>query len=243
MAAIYKVARTCARPPHTIRFPCSVPLSQLSGATPTSAAICLFVNVPNSGKFSSTVVVSTARRRAHCAAGHLSLARRDCPESTAPVPCRYGFAHGRIQRGRESFLTAWSTAASLSDTPVPPLCRGCPLALFSGRGVGRRKERRQPPEFLSRETGATGGTSETRDWFIWSVWLILECAHRTKAGSSGLSRLSGWSDRKFIQKNQTDQKDQPTRQTNPGALREHRDRSSYPISFFSLLIRINNIRL
>jgi len=47
-----------------------------------------------------------------------------------------------------------------------------------------------------------------------------------KAGSSGLSRLSGWSDRKFIQKNQTDQKDQPTRQTNPGALREHRKPSS-----------------
>ena len=50
----------------------------------------------------------------------------------------------------------------------------------------------------------------------------LYCAHRTKAGSSGLSRLSGLSDRKFIKKNQTDQKDQPTRQTNPGALREHR---------------------
>ncbi|MCG3775197.1 MAG: Glutathionyl-hydroquinone reductase YqjG [Nitrospira sp.] len=46
-----------------------------------------------------------------------------------------------------------------------------------------------------------------------------------KAGPSGLSRLSGWSDLKFIQKNQ---KDQPTRQTNPGTLREH-GRSSVSI--------------
>jgi hypothetical protein len=38
-----------------------VPLSRLSGATPTSAAICLFVKIPNSGKFSSTVVVSTGQ--------------------------------------------------------------------------------------------------------------------------------------------------------------------------------------
>jgi hypothetical protein len=53
-----------------------------------------------------------------------------------------------------------------------------------------------------------------------------------KAGSSGLSRLSGWSDRKFIQKNQIDQKNQPTRQTNPGALREHR-RSSGSIPFLA----------
>ena len=61
--------------------------------------------------------------------------------------------------------------------------------------------------------------------------MVSHCARPTKAGSSGLSRLSGWSgwsDRKFIKKNQTDQKDQPTRQTNPGALREHR-RSSVSI--------------
>jgi hypothetical protein len=52
------------------------------------------------------------------------------------------------------------------------------------------------------------------------VWSPLRASN--EGWSSGLSRLSGWSDRKFIQKNQTDQKDQPTRQTNPGALREHR---------------------
>ena len=55
--------------------------------------------------------------------------------------------------------------------------------------------------------------------------MVSHCVCPTRAGSSGLSRLSGlsgWSDRKFIKKNQTDQKDQPTRQTNPGALREHR---------------------
>ena len=60
------------------------------------------------------------------------------------------------------------------------------------------------------------------------VCLISHCARPTKADPSGLSRLSGWSDWKFIQKNQTDQKDQPTRQTNPGALREHRRSTDHP---------------
>lgn len=57
------------------------------------------------------------------------------------------------------------------------------------------------------------------------------CARRTEVGSSGLSRLSGlsgWSDRKFIQKNQIDQKDHPTRQTSPCALREHRRPTGHP---------------
>jgi hypothetical protein len=75
---------------------------------------------------------------------------------------------------------------------------------------------------------------------------VLYCAHsffdarrarqagraRREAGSSGLSRLSGWSDRKFIQKNQTDQINQPTRQTNPGALRKHRRSSGSIPSVF-----------
>ena len=40
------------------------------------------------------------------------------------------------------------------------------------------------------------------------------------------------SDWKFIRKNQTDQKDRPTRQTNPSALHEHRRPSSPPSSFY-----------
>ena len=63
----------------------------------------------------------------------------------------------------------------------------------------------------------------------------LYCARPTEVGSSGLSGLSGSSDRKFIQKNQIDQKDHPTRQTSPCALREHRspDRPLIPsFSFF-----------
>ena len=66
--------------------------------------------------------------------------------------------------------------------------------------------------------------------------LIFHCTRPTKAGLSrlsGWSGWSGWSDRKFIKKNQTDQKDQPTRQTNPGALREHR-KSPDLLSFSSI---------
>jgi len=41
LAHVSATARTGARPPQTIRFPCRVPLSLARGATPTKAAICL----------------------------------------------------------------------------------------------------------------------------------------------------------------------------------------------------------
>jgi hypothetical protein len=47
--------RTLARPPQIMRFPRSVPLSRASGATPASAAICLWVSVPSSGNSPSSV--------------------------------------------------------------------------------------------------------------------------------------------------------------------------------------------
>lgn len=59
MAALDHVAWTYARPPRTLRFPCSVPLLRLSGATPTSEDMCLSVAVPNSDTFASTIVMST----------------------------------------------------------------------------------------------------------------------------------------------------------------------------------------
>ena len=46
---MYNTVRTCARPPQIVRRPRKVPLSQLSGATPTNAAICWRLRVPNSG--------------------------------------------------------------------------------------------------------------------------------------------------------------------------------------------------
>jgi hypothetical protein len=49
-AAIYKAARTVARPPQIARLPRTVPLSRLIGASPTNAAICLRLMVPSSGK-------------------------------------------------------------------------------------------------------------------------------------------------------------------------------------------------
>lgn len=57
---MYSVARTCARPPQIIRCPRFLPLSRLSGATPTRLLICLCVSAPSSGKFTSKVLESTA---------------------------------------------------------------------------------------------------------------------------------------------------------------------------------------
>ena len=57
--AIYRAARTCALPPHTLRLPRRVPLSRLSGATPTRLAACLRPKVPSSGMAASIVKEST----------------------------------------------------------------------------------------------------------------------------------------------------------------------------------------
>src|SRR2546426_8983447 len=56
---MYNTVRTCARPPQMVRRPRRVPLSQFSGATPTKAAICCRVSVPNSGSSSRNVWAHT----------------------------------------------------------------------------------------------------------------------------------------------------------------------------------------
>src|SRR5947209_8146693 len=48
---MYNTVRTCARPPHIVRRPRRGPLSPLRGATPTKAAICCRVSVPQRGEF------------------------------------------------------------------------------------------------------------------------------------------------------------------------------------------------
>src|SRR6266481_7394070 len=57
--AIYRTRRTWARPPQIQRLPRKLPLSRLKGASPTSAAICLRLSAPSSGKCASRVVEST----------------------------------------------------------------------------------------------------------------------------------------------------------------------------------------
>ena len=56
MVAMYKTARTSARPPQMKRLPRNVPLSRANGASPTSAAICRRSNAPSSGHLASSVV-------------------------------------------------------------------------------------------------------------------------------------------------------------------------------------------
>src|SRR3989338_2926384 len=58
--AMYKTARTSARPPQTKRLPRCLPLSLANGATPVSAAISRRLSVPSSGHFASIVRVVTA---------------------------------------------------------------------------------------------------------------------------------------------------------------------------------------
>jgi hypothetical protein len=50
---------TTARPPKIMRRPHRLPLSLFNGATPTKAAICLCVSVPNSGSSPRSVRLTT----------------------------------------------------------------------------------------------------------------------------------------------------------------------------------------
>src|SRR6266446_7533288 len=67
------------RPPQIVRRPRRVPLSHLRGATPTKAAICCRVSVPNSGSSSSNV-------RAHT--GRVMGRPRNAPLIEQPFPIR-----------------------------------------------------------------------------------------------------------------------------------------------------------
>ena len=58
-AAMYKTHRTVARPPYTRRLLCFLPLSLLTGATPTRAAICWRLSLPNSGSMANKVLEVT----------------------------------------------------------------------------------------------------------------------------------------------------------------------------------------
>ena len=54
-----QTALSLARPPHTVRFPRMVPLSRLSGATPTRAAILRRLRIPSSGSSIRRVIDTT----------------------------------------------------------------------------------------------------------------------------------------------------------------------------------------
>src|ERR1700694_4480583 len=58
-AAMYNTALMCALPPQTERLPRSLPLSQLSGATPTRAAISFRFSRPSSGRLPSSETETT----------------------------------------------------------------------------------------------------------------------------------------------------------------------------------------
>jgi len=53
-----RAARTWGRPPQIVRLPRQLPLSRLSGATPTGAAISLCVSTPSSGSWATMVAAS-----------------------------------------------------------------------------------------------------------------------------------------------------------------------------------------
>src|SRR5438034_328893 len=56
-AAMYRALRTRPRPPQTMRLPRHVPLSQLSGASPTKLAMRLRSSRPSSGTWASSETV------------------------------------------------------------------------------------------------------------------------------------------------------------------------------------------
>lgn len=57
--AMYKAARTLARPPHILRLPRMSPLSRLNGARPTKAAMFRRSRLPSSERSAMSVIDAT----------------------------------------------------------------------------------------------------------------------------------------------------------------------------------------
>ena len=141
--------RTCARPPQIIRRPRRVPLAPLRGATPTKAALCCRVSVPNAGRSRSNV-------RAHTGPMPLALCHRSSFSRHRGLP-RSSRLEGVVQRGDALIEPRNMGCHVLREASARPreavLLRGaqmircwrrprrarrsCVWASGSGRGVGR----------------------------------------------------------------------------------------------------------
>jgi len=146
---MYNTVRTCARPPQIVLRPRSVPLSPLSGATPTKAAICWRVRAPHSGSSNNNVRAHTgpipgARCHTSSFSRHSGLARRRVAMSASSV-------------ARRSLSQVLCACMSVWRRPLVPARRccsavrrptsgwrrpqrarsSCVWASGSGRGVGR----------------------------------------------------------------------------------------------------------
>ena len=83
---MYSAARTCARPPQHLREPLNLPLSRLSGATPTIAAACRRSREPSSGRSASRLKTVTGPmpgtlRSSSSRSRHTGFSRKRCVSS------------------------------------------------------------------------------------------------------------------------------------------------------------------
>jgi hypothetical protein len=84
--AIERTTRTWRRPPQIARVPRQVPLSWVSGATPTKGAICLTAPWPRSGRWASKVREMAGRGPGRLAQQLVARARPGWRAAADPAP-------------------------------------------------------------------------------------------------------------------------------------------------------------
>ncbi len=143
--------RTPPRPPQTIRFPRSVPLSRARGATPARVAICLWLSAPSSGNSPSRTALTigpmpgTLCRRSllACHTGLASIRAASSPvtssswRSSHRMCCRIPRCKGRGAKPRR-FFSATSISSSCRRR-VSSASSSCAASEGKGRGVGRTR--------------------------------------------------------------------------------------------------------
>ena len=158
-AAMYKAARTVARPPQIVRLPRMVPLSRLIGARPTNAATCLRSRVPSSGRSASSVTLTTGpmpgtlRSRSSCS--RQSGLARTAWLSSLSTPFR---------RLRSHVMCSWMSermALALS-------CGGSPQRSASRPAGGGVSPGHPAPAWRHPGNGRTAGRTASAKWA--STW-------------------------------------------------------------------------
>jgi hypothetical protein len=148
-APISRVGRSCARPPHTGRWPRQVRLSRFRWATPTRAAVCWRLRVSSTSRWATHVIErmgptpGTLCNRSSLAR-HPALERMRCPTSVSKSDnsCSSHWK-GAWCRGRRPAGAALSRSFSVVSSSmgwrqhVGSALSSCTWGSSSNRGVGR----------------------------------------------------------------------------------------------------------
>src|SRR5579859_7510076 len=154
-APMYRAARTVPRPPQIVRLPRSVPLSRLSGASPTSAAIGLRSSVPSSGRSANSTALTTGPmpgtlRNTFSCSRHSELPRIAWPSSRSTP----------LSRLRNQAMCSWISARMA----LGAVFRRFSSAVSISTNCRRRATRALSSRVAASGSGRTAGRTASAKW-------------------------------------------------------------------------------